>query len=295
MQCFHPVTGYQNHPGAQLSFKDQGGTPIEVRCGQCIGCRVTKARSWALRCVHEATQHKTSSFITLTYDEANLPENGSLDFKDWSLFMHRLRKHCARQHDQKIRFYAAGEYGNDPKALHRIGRPHFHAIIFGHDFAADRVLKEDRNDQNKSYHSDTLEQIWGKGRTDIGLVTLQSAAYVAQYTVKKITGQNADDHYQRFNPITGEVNKIQPEQSRQSRNPGIGKGWLDSYGPDLDKGFVTLEGKREAIPQFYQRFMDADKLEQIKEDQKKGLPKVTREALAAQEKHYLQVTQDINR
>lgn len=298
VQCTRPITGYQSAPGAPLTFKDTGGQPVEIRCGQCIACRVTKSKQWATRCVHEASLHQENSFITLTYDPEHLPENASLDFKDWQDFMHRLRKRCIRHHGKRVRFFAAGEYGTDKTQLHAIGRPHFHAIIFGHAFAEDRILKEDKGNDNKTYISEELDTLWGKGLTEIGLVTFKTAAYVAQYTIKKINGARAEDHYRRVNPITGETVAIEPEGSRQSRRPGIGKGWYDSYSTDLHKGYVTIDGKRQSIPRYYEKYMTLDApevLEQIKEDRKKGLKRVTREALDAHDAINIQRTKEMNR
>lgn len=304
MQCFKPLQGYRarNQAGedkSQVIFYDPGNhDPVEIRCGNCIGCRLTKARHWALRCVHEAQLHEQNSFITLTYAPEHLPENQDLRFKDTQLFLHRLRKHCARKHDKKIRFFLCGEYGNDTTQYNAIGRPHYHAIIFGYDFAEDRVCIEDKADQDKRYYSQTLEDLWGLGRTDLGLLTLQSAAYVAQYTVKKINGQMASEHYLRLDPETAEVTPITPEQSRQSRRPGIGRDWYTKYGRDLEKGFITLNGKKESIPKFYERIMEDDRayaLEQIREDKLKRLTAVKQVSLDAQHRAQLERTKDIGR
>lgn len=243
--------------------------------------------------------HSANSFITLTYAPEHLPENQDLQFKDTQLFMHRLRKHVARKHEgQKVRFYLCGEYGNDETQLNKIGRPHYHAIIFGYDFADDRELIEDTSDQEKRYYSQVLQDLWGLGRTELGLVTLQSAAYVAQYTVKKINGQMAQDHYLRLNRSTAEVVKITPEQSRQSRRPGIGKTWYDKYGQDTEKGFITINGKKETLPKFYERIMSEDRayaLEQIREDKLKRLTAVKQVSLDAQHRAQLLRTKEIGR
>ena len=45
----------------------QPDEPLEIPCGQCIGCKLERSRQWAMRCVHEALLHEENSFITLTY------------------------------------------------------------------------------------------------------------------------------------------------------------------------------------------------------------------------------------
>ena len=81
---------------------------LELPCGQCIGCRLERSRQWAMRCLHEASLHENNAFITLTYDDSNLPRGGSLDYSDFQKFMKRLRKRIGR----KVSFYCGGEYGD---------------------------------------------------------------------------------------------------------------------------------------------------------------------------------------
>ena len=69
----------------------------------------------------EAKLHKENCFITLTYNNNNLPKYKSLVKKELQDFFKRLRK----KYGEGIRYYACGEYG--PKGK----RPHYHAIIFG--------------------------------------------------------------------------------------------------------------------------------------------------------------------
>ena len=297
MKCFHPIQGYQipgkNGDKSQVIFKDLGhGQPIEIGCGQCIGCRIKRARHWAVRMVHEAQDHPENSFITLTYDDEHLPKNAGLEVRDWQLFLKKLRKYLA---PKKIRFYMCGEYGEAEDQYNKIGRPHFHAIIFGHTFMADAELKRE---QPKAYYSHTLESLWGNGIAEFGPMELGSAAYCAQYTVKKITGQQAEDHYQRLDKNTGLLVPIRPEFSTMSRRPGIGKGWYQKYNNDLDKGFVTLDGKKEGIPEFYKKIMSEEKamgLEQIRETNLKKLKKQDRWNLEAEEQKYLELTRNIQR
>lgn len=94
------------------------------------------------------------------------------------------------------------------------------------------------------YRSKTLENLWPHGNSTIGDVTFESAAYVARYVVKKITGSLAPNHY----------NGKTPEFCTQSRRPGIGKNWLDKYQDDIfPKDFVVIRGKKSKVPKFYNR------------------------------------------
>ena len=305
MKCFSPLQGYRVFaPGDKpyITFKDNFKTnhrteAVEIRCSNCIGCRLTKARDWAVRISHEASQHDENSFITLTYAPEHLPPYGGLSKKDWQDFMHRLRKELDRKYDGKtVRFYMCGEYGTDETQHNKLGRPHFHAIIFGHDFSDDRLFKEERNG-NKTYVSPMLERVWGKGRTEIGSVTLESAGYVAGYVTKKLNGDKAVGHYTRVNKKTGEFIDIEPEFARMSRMPGIGKGWYEKFSDDLAKGFITVNGKQCSIPEFYKKLLSDRQplvMERIEEEGKKAIKKQDRWNLEA-EHHQVQKTNERSR
>lgn len=221
MPCYKPLVAYYNK--SEVYFKPQllnkahtyDAKKINLPCGRCIGCRLAYARNWAIRCSKEASMHKVNCFITLTYDNDHLPANGSLQPKDFQLFMKRLRKKVGQ-----LRFFHCGEYGDKYK------RPHYHALIFGYDFP-DREIVEDcfkkyRNLEfkYKLYQSKLLENLWGKGRCIIGDLTFESASYCARYMTKKLKGSNKYDY----------PNRVYPEYATMSRKPGIGHDWYQKRG-----------------------------------------------------------------
>jgi len=161
-----------------------------------------------------------------------------------------------------------GEYGEnqDLTTTSTIGRPHYHAIIFNHDFS-DKKLAQTINDV-PLYHSDKLTKLWGKGHTSIGDVTFDSAAYVARYIMKKINGELAEDHYQRVDNTTGEITYLHPEYCTQSNKPGIARAWFEKfYKTDLQKDFITVKGKKMRPPKYYDRCfeqLDEDTYDYIK-------------------------------
>ena len=74
MPCYSPLQGFRSKsPGSAGGFGivfDRSlslGQTMSVPCGQCIGCRLDRSKSWAIRCVHEASLHDVNCFITLTY------------------------------------------------------------------------------------------------------------------------------------------------------------------------------------------------------------------------------------
>jgi len=242
LPCFKPLKAWRsatvNQNGKRpLTFRRKDAyvdLAVTVPCGQCIGCRLERSRQWAIRCVHEAQMHQSNSFITLTYNEKNIPDDGSLDVRHFQLFMKRLRKKIGCP----IRYYHCGEYGAS------LGRPHYHAIIFGYDFPDKRVWKttKKKSQEIKLYRSAELEQIWQYGYSSIGDVTFESAAYVARYIMKKITGEDAASHYQGK----------KPEYTTMSRRPGLAKNWYDRFECDVyPSDFVVMRGQKMRPPKYY--------------------------------------------
>lgn len=185
----------------------------------------------------EAQSHLQSCFITLTYDEENIPDANSLQPVDLQRFIKRLRKHTWPTH---VRYYGCGEYGDGTE------RPHYHIIIFGYDFP-DRRVHVDRGDYTID-NSRILSRLWPYGHATVQDNSIEAGAYVAKYAVKKITGEKADDYYRRIDIDTGEIYQLVPEFARMSRRPGIGSDWLRKYYKDLfPKGYVT-NGKGIKMP-----------------------------------------------
>lgn len=225
------------------------GVPgITLSCGQCIGCRLDKAREWSTRIAHEGAMHERSSFLTLTYSDEHIPHNYSLDKRTMQLFMKRLRKTL----NVKVRYYLVGEYGG------KFLRPHYHVILFGYDFP-DKYPWRKTGSGYIQYRSPTLESVWAYGNAEIGTVTPESAGYCARYVTKKITGDRAYEHYQRMHPFTGEIWRVAPEFSLQSNRPGIGASWFDKYQSDaFPDDFVTINGSKRPVPRYYKRLWDAE-------------------------------------
>ena len=246
MVCFSPLKAYRAHGGG-IAFSSKKGfadRPLELACGQCQGCRLERSRQWALRCVHEAQMHEQNCFLTLTYDQVNLPVDGSLVVADWQKFAKRLRKAVG-----PFRFFHCGEYGEENS------RPHYHACVFGLDFGGDRVpLKSVRG--NTLYTSEKLDQAWGLGFATVGSLTWQSAAYVARYVMKKATGALAKERY----------GDRRPEYVTMSRRPGIGSTWFEQFASDVyPSDEVVHEGKRFRPPRFYDSKLPEKELEVFKQ------------------------------
>ena len=215
---------------------------LEFRCGRCVGCRLSRAQMWSTRCVHEAQMHDESIFVTFTYTDEFLP-GPSLVYVDFQLFMKRLREAVG-----PVRFFMCGEYGDENL------RPHFHALLFGVNFPDRKKF------DSKLFTSATLERLWGKGHCPFGDVTADSAQYVARYSVKKVSGDMAIEHYRRFDTATGEIVQCVPEFGRMSLRPGIGYPWFQKYWRDicLARDACVVNGKEVSTPRYYDLKLDVE-------------------------------------
>lgn len=247
MACFHPIDAWQSRwkkdngkssvlfsvPSNPLNFE-----AIKVGCGQCVGCRLERSKKWAMRCVHEASLYEDNCFITLTYNDEHLPDDGSLNIRHFQKFMKRLRKKFS---GSTIRFFHCGEYGD------RYGRPHYHACLFNFDFPDKEIFKVTPSGE-KLYTSQILSDLWPFGFSTVGSLTFASAAYVARYIMKKVNGDLADDHY--FDPSTGVY--LQPEYITMSRRPGIGHSWYKKFETDVfPSDSVIVNGAECKPPRYY--------------------------------------------
>lgn len=169
-----------------INFKKGNNKNFPTKCGKCIGCKLDHASEVACRIWMEAEEHKENCFITLTYNQKNIPisKNGlpTLKKPDTQSFMKRLRYYYP---EAKINTVIAGEYG--PKTL----RPHYHIACCG--WKPDDLKEYKKNKQNDmTYTSEKLEKIWKKGFVVIGNLSQQSASYIARYVTKKIHQKDHD-------------------------------------------------------------------------------------------------------
>ena len=232
---------------------------VLIPCRHCVGCCTSLSREWMHRMVLEKEVSKTSYFLTLTYDEENIPVNHQLNKKHLDDFLKALRNYFKNKYDYDgIRYYACGEYGS------KTARPHYHAIIYNlpltplefkvFGFEYDKRYKfrvvgkgEDGTDL---YEFDLLNQLWKKGFVVVGQVTDRSCGYVARYVDKK--------------RLSGEKNKdlkacgIVPEFNCMSRMPGIGVPYYEKYYKKiLDNNLnIFINGTTISVGRMFEKFLD---------------------------------------
>jgi len=151
----------------------------------------------------EAAQYDDNSFVTLTYNDDNLPADSSVSPRELTLFIKRLRKECDLKGYGRIRYFGCGEYGE------KSGRPHYHLALFNYG-----PCLRGRTEAHRAsccVRCDIIARAWGQGKIDVGQLEQSSAAYVAGYVTKKWTSAKRLD-------------ERHPEFARMSLRPGIGLG-----------------------------------------------------------------------
>lgn len=187
-------------------------SPIElytgyVGCGQCNNCRINKQREWTCRLMLESYFHKESCFATLTYSDDHVPRsvdhNLDLQPSDMTKFIKRLRHNMT-----KLKHFSVGEYGDLTQ------RPHYHSMLFGVDLMsieqkinlAWRQIPQGWPEDILLFNDKKTTEI---GFTDVGIFTPERAAYIANYTVKRLGVDHKD------------IGDRHPEYATMSTNPGI--------------------------------------------------------------------------
>jgi len=260
MPCEQPMRGYRPAHGGPVRFTQPNPnedpktyTAMDLPCGTCILCRQEQARQWAVRITHEASEHEISSFVTLTYDDNHIPTHNSLHYPDLQKFWKRLRKEIG-----PLRYYAVGEYGDNTQ------RPHYHAVIFGHAFEADRLIL--RREPSLLWTSPQLERAWGLGHVSVGALTFETARYTASYVTKKL---RAKQKYVRVDETTGELIELIQPRAFMSLKPAIGRTWLEQFGKQVyDHDHVVMQGRPQKPPKYYDQWLektDKNKHTKIKE------------------------------
>lgn len=237
MSCIKPIT--ITNTAIKTLFKKGllKTSSIEVSCGRCINCRITKQAQLSYLCSREMLeQYKKghgNSFVTLTYDDNHIPTNDkgfvTLRKTDLQKFMKRIRRNLDYHYGLKsnaFKYLACGELGDAN------GRPHYHICFFG--LSTEILHKISR-------------KVWKFGLCDIGVLTSGGVRYVCKYMTKQ-------------NP-TKEVKELRLECGVE--NPfinhsfGLGKDWINSHLQEIaDNNFqFNVNGKIEFYPKYILRYV----------------------------------------
>ena len=158
-----------------------------VPCSYCPACVSRKKKEWRTRILLEYDTgnkfypadylfhgfKKQASFVTLTYEQSQLPETnlfstGNVSKDDIFGFIKRFRQNYQNHYgEREIKYYLTAEYGSPQNSL----RPHYHLIFFNMD----------------AVRSEKITKLsWTKGFIRVDQFESKHASYVAGYTLKKL-------------------------------------------------------------------------------------------------------------
>lgn len=215
-----------------------------VPCGKCVECLKADQNDWALRLMLENETSFSAYFITLTFDDAFLPDDGSVSKRDVQMFLKRVRRQYEYVCDKvnvksfHLSYYAVGEYGR------RTNRPHYHIMLFGlpiHDW---RTVKQ------------LIDKCWTYGFTKVEPCCTQTCGYICKYMGK----YDPRDH-------------TEPPFRLMSRRPGLAFEYFKQH-PELvfyleqrDIPMIhTKDGKNHRVPRSIKRkFYSNDKKQKMRE------------------------------
>lgn len=138
-------------------------------CGKCPACLSRNKDEFAQRLYLEAVTSRSAYFVTLTYDEENLPfaenEVNCFDKEGVRVWLRSL-KDFLRTKNIQLRHFITAEYGDQGF------RSHYHALLFFGDFLSLQqvyILCSDK---------------WKKGLVYVSSVGVGCAKYCAKYCLK---------------------------------------------------------------------------------------------------------------
>ena len=229
--CLFPWSASVNPDGGKPTPDPEG--ELKLPCGKCTECITLRAYEWGLRARHEISLHDDNCFLTLTYDNDNLPSHFVM--KDpFQKFMKRLRKLAKK----KLRYMVSHEYGT--KTL----RPHHHCIIFGYSPSNQQLLRYSKSG-HPLYTSDEIQKCWNKGNHSIGEANEKTAYYIASYALK---GKDHD-----LMDSNGTIHSVS-DSFDCSKRPAIGLEYFKA-------NYKQLVDSGQILPRYYQK-----KLEQLHPD-----------------------------
>lgn len=109
VSCEHPVRVFNKYLGEY----------VWARCGHCNACKRARAAKWVSRLEHERMNRKHSFFVTLTYDEDNLPLLSMHDNNNGDCFLIDERRNVSIPFSDLVFSSAADRQYFDSRIAHR--------------------------------------------------------------------------------------------------------------------------------------------------------------------------------
>lgn len=222
-------------PKSALSYE-----VIRVPCGKCLECLESFSREWSFRIMDEASKYDKNCVLTLTYNDDCLPDDLSVNRRDYQLFLKLFRKHIS-----SVRYFGCAEYGG------KRFRPHYHIILFGYE-PVDLVFWCKSKSGQNLYRSPSLEYYWAefegskrlrsRGFLYVGKLDIRTAKYCSKY-LQKFAFDSIPALSGRAKPFTF-----------MSTHPGIG----GDYHKCLSTDKLYLCGSYVHTPRYYLKLAERD-------------------------------------
>ncbi len=238
MTCLTPISLFRRE---NIGLADKYAVDL-VPCGKCPACLKRRQSGWTFRLEKEQMVSESSAFLTLTYDDKNLPisENGyhTLYKKHHQLFLKRLRETLKRNffgHIRKpLKYYSCGEYGS------KTYRPHYHSIMFN--------LPKEYID-----NPELLDIDWKYGQTLITECNAKTINYVTKYINKTMYTERPEE---LIDVDTGEILIDDRVKEFSLMSKGLGKDYLTpqtvKYYQKKQIPYLTIEnGDKRPMPRYY--------------------------------------------
>lgn len=302
MSCLSPLTGWRaicgkNENGKwpvvfdiSKGFRDM---PVVVPCGQCIGCRLDKAKDWAGRCIQESKLWDSNYFLTLTYDDAltpvhdygvgfdpkrHRPSDGSLMPYHLQLFWKRLRKWVFSKAPSEAKI-AAFRRSSSAISPYRsgLGREPVYELVDGKKTLVNGVRyfaagEYGSQTQRPHYHAivfnleipDLIPAGRGANGDPLWVSNILNDIWGhGRVIVGAVTFESAGyvaryTTKKIYGAKSDEVygSRIEPF-SRSSNRPGVGANWFIKYADEVSRvGFVLINGHRNPVPRYYLNKME---------------------------------------
>lgn len=254
MACANPFSLKQlySHRGILWNYKD-----YYIPCNYCLNCRKDKQNYYIDRANYEYKTRLTASFVTFTYDDIWLlarcsvldsfghpifdtDSNGvvslrqSLNYSDLTRFIDNIRHYIVNHSEIQgvlcqpdFSYIYCGEYGDE------FGRPHFHVLFFGLDFAFCKKI---------------IFNQWKYGFIDVLPLLDGGIRYVVKYMDKQLFG----------NLAALEFDNLGRARPRIRMSVGFGKGILNDNIVSILKNDFTYpvgNGLRRPVSSYWKRLI----------------------------------------
>lgn len=219
---------------------------LSVPCGHCVNCLEQKTRQWTYRLMaqNRTTNYNKMAFITLTYDDEHLPENGSCCVADVQKFIKRIRRYYDYHGgNNDLVYFGCTEYGGEK------GRCHAHLLLMGLDY---NDLLPQKSKLASHNTKNCLSPFWKKGLLNYGTdVSLQDSRLI-RYVTKYIDKLDSENLY-RYCEIMG------IEKPKVIKSLGLGADYIKQKSGECGD-LPSLNGMKVNLPPYWKKKLGLNNL-----------------------------------